>query len=90
MPKRIFAVTGFLECLTIALTYLYNFLGSLSQDEPAPLVVTFLTGQPKLRSKKSYLIFNSLLIISIAFKVTSILLPNNCSATGRSNLEVFK
>ncbi len=80
-PKRILAVTGLDEYETICETYSFSFCGFFNQAEPAPVFVTLGTGQPKFKSRKSYEI-PDFCIISMAFCVFSILLPNSCIPTG--------
>ena len=81
-PRRIFTVTGTETAPATAATTAEARAGSSSIVAPAPVFVTFLTGQPKLMSTRSAPASSTM---RAASAITAGSEPKICTARGRSS-----
>ncbi len=84
-PRRIFTVTGTDTASATAETILQARSGSSSSVAPAPVLVTFRTGQPKFTSTMSAPASST---IRAASAMTPGSEPKICTASGRSSGEM--
>ena len=84
-PRRILTVTGTETASATAEITRQARSGSSSSVAPAPVFVTFLTGQPKLTSTRSAPASST---IRAASAITSGSEPKICTASGRSSAEI--